>query len=88
MTILEMNIYNTLLAIEAEKGMAGIEPNITLLLQDNLYERVQERIGQPIMRGEFYRSLQALSNEGHIHLGDTIKDQYAKIIYREITSTL
>lgn len=88
MTILEMNIYNTLLEIEAEKAMNNIEPILVLLIGDNLYERVQQRIGQPVTWREFTKGLHALANECKIHLGDTPTDQYAKIIYREILSSL
>lgn len=82
MTILEMNVYNTLLAIEAEKGMAGIEPAHTLLIADKLLERVQQRCSMPVTPNELVEALENLASEGRIHLGDTIRDQYANIIYR------
>lgn len=82
MTILEMNIYNTLLAIEAEKGMAGIEPAHTLLIGDKLLERVQQRCSMPVTPNELVTALESLEIEGRIHLGNTIRDQYAQIIYR------
>ena len=88
MTILEMNIYNTLLAIEEEKALANIEPTHALVIQDSLQERVETHMGQTMTWGEFYKALQSLANDGYIHLGDTIRDQFAKVIYREITSKL
>jgi uncharacterized FlaG/YvyC family protein len=88
MTILEMNIYNTLLAIEEKKALANIEPTHALLIKDNLHQRVQERIGATVSFAEFYKALQSLHNQMKIHLGDTIGDQYVKVVYREINSTL
>lgn len=88
MTILEMNIYNTLLAVEAEKAERNIEPIHSLLIQDRLQERVEERIGQPITHTEFYHALQSLHHQCKIHLGDTPRDQYAKVVYHEILSSL
>lgn len=41
MTILQMNIYHTLLAIEEEKAKANELPKHTLLVKDNLHERVE-----------------------------------------------
>ena len=88
MTILEMNIYNTLLAIEEEKDLANIEPTHALVIQDSLQERVEIRMGQTMTWNEFYKALKSLANDGYIHLGDTIRDQFAKVIYREIMSIL
>lgn len=88
MTILETNIYRTLLDVEKEKVLAGIEPTHTLLIKDRLHERVQQRMSQTISWSDFYRALQNLDFNCKIHLGDTTTDQYAKIIYREIPSSL
>ena len=89
MTILEMNIYHTLIAIEEEKARAGISPCHALLIGDNLQERVEQRMGQEVTFSEFYRALQNLSRCRHkIHLGDTSTDMYAKVLYREIPSSL
>ncbi len=88
MTILETNIYRTLLDIEEEKARQHIEPCHALLIKDNLLERVEMRMGCSITFGEFIRALQSLSNLCKIHLGDTPTDQYAKVVYHEIRSTL
>ena len=88
MTILEANIYNTLLAIEAEKGLAGIEPCHALVIKDNLRERVEKAIGMPVTPNELTDALEGLSLDRRIRYGSTINDMYAKVIYREILSSL
>lgn len=88
MTILETNIYQTLLDIEEEKARQHIEPRISLLIKDNLLERVEMRMGCSITFGEFIQALQSLEYGCKIHLGDTPTDQYAKVIYHEFPSTL
>lgn len=88
MTILETNIYQTLLDIEEEKARQHIEPSHTLLIRDNLQERVERRMGHTLTFNEFYKALQSLSFGCKVHLGDTPTDQYAKVIYHEIPSTL
>lgn len=88
MTILQMNIYHTLLAIEEEKAKANELPKHTLLVKDNLHERVEQRIGYNVSFGEFYKALQQLFWDGRVHLGDTATDQYVKVVYREVESAL
>lgn len=88
MTILDMNLYNTLLEIENEKIKANIEPVHTLIFCDNLHDRVSQAIGLPVSHAELMASLAHLALEGRIHLGETSQDRYAKIIYKEIISSL
>lgn len=88
MTILEMNIYNTLLAMEAEKALAGIEPHHTLVVRDNLLDRVKARIGMEVARVELDNALHRLAADGRIVIGNTINDNYAKVIYRDLTNNL
>lgn len=88
MTILEMNIYNTLLAIEAEKALADIEPTHALVIQDNLQERVEIRMGTPIKFSDFYKALNQLYWSGKIQKGDTATDEYVSIVYKDIQSSL
>lgn len=84
MTILEMNIYNTLQAIEEGNALASIEPSHTLVVRDRLLDKVKERIGMEVTPTELYNALQCLYIEGKIEMGDTINDTYAKIIFQHI----
>lgn len=88
MTILEQQIYNTLLAIEAEKSSRAWVPSYTLLRGDKLLERVEERMGMPVTPSELYAALHALHLEGYITMGDTINDEWAMIKYKNFTSKL
>ena len=81
MTILEMNIYNTLLAVEAEKAERNIEPTHTLVIRDRLRERVTMAISMPVSEVELEASLQHLAKEGRINIGNTINDTYVAINY-------
>lgn len=88
MTILEQQIYNTLLAIEAEKSRRDWVPCSTLLRGDKLIERVEERMGMPVRASELYAALHALHLEGYIMMGDTINDEWVQVKYKNFTSKL
>lgn len=88
MTILEMNIYHTIVAIEEEKSKTGVLPRCVLLLRDNLQERVEQRMGAPIKFSDFYKALNQLSWSGKIQKGDTATDEYVSIVYKDIQSSL
>lgn len=85
MTILEMNVFNTLQAIEEEKALANIEPNHTLVVRDCLIEKVKERIGgMEVLPFELEQALEHLEREEKVTMGNTINDKYVKIIFRTL----
>jgi hypothetical protein len=88
MNILQIAIYNELLDIEAENAMANREPSHALLIRDKVHERVEKRLGYELAWSEFYKALQMLDLECKIRLGDTIRDQYAAIVYKDFNSSL
>lgn len=88
MTILEMNIYNTIAAIEEEKANTRVLPRCVLLIRDKLQERVEQRMGSPVKFSDFYKALNQLYWSGKIQKGDTATDEYVQIVYKEIQSSL
>lgn len=88
MNILQMAIYNELLDIEAENVKAHREPTHALLIRDKVWERVEQRLGYELAWSDFYKALQMLDLESKIRLGDTIRDQYAAIVYKDFNSSL
>lgn len=79
MTILENCTLGVIMAIEAEKAGRNDYPTHTMVVHDNLAFRVEKALGLPAHPHEITSALMHLEKEGHIEMGQTINDTYAKI---------
>ena len=79
MTILENCTLGVIMAIEAEKAGRNDYPTHTLVVHDNLAFRVEKAMGLPAHPHEIASALIHLERGGHIVMGQTINDTYAKI---------
>lgn len=88
MTAIDYALYAVLLDIEEEKARNNVRPIYSLLVRDRVHERMEEKVGHPVTQDEYYDALEHLMDEHKVYVGETIRDHYAKIIYRDIPSSL